>query len=69
MDMTIAAIIFYLLCLDSISANLVAMFGQRWYYKHFRSISRIFPPAEGWALYYLILVAWIGWLTYTAGLL
>jgi len=67
--MSIEAIIFYLLCVDSIGANLVAMFGQKWYLKHFRLISRIFPPAKGWALYYLILTLLIGWLTMKAGLL
>ncbi|MDR3572172.1 MAG: hypothetical protein P4L81_08400 [Candidatus Pacebacteria bacterium] len=67
--MTIDAFIFYLLCIDSIAANMVAMFGQKWYFKHFRLVSRVFPPAPGWALYYLVLVLWIGWLSLRAGLL
>lgn len=58
--MSIEVIIFYLLLIDSVGANLVVWFGERWYTKHFRLISRVFPPAKGWALYYLILVLWIG---------
>ncbi len=67
--MSIEAIIFYLLLLDSIGCNLVVLFGEEWYTKHFRIISRFFPPAKGWALYYLILVLWIGSLLYRAGAL
>lgn len=67
--MTIEAVIFYLLLLDSIMASLVSLLGRRWYMHHFRLISRLFPLAKGWALYYFVLVLWIGWLTYAAGLL
>ena len=65
--MSIEAILFYLLVIDSVSANLIVIFGPNWYARHFRIISRWFPPAEGWALYYLILVAWIGSLLLRAG--
>ncbi len=58
--MSIEGIIFYLLLIDSVSANLLVLFGSDWYAKHFRLFSRLFPPAEGWALYYLVLVLWIG---------
>ncbi len=58
--MSIEAIIFYLLVIDSVSANVIVLFGEKWYLKHFRIFSRWFPPAEGWALYYLLLVLWIG---------
>ena len=64
--MVIQSIIFYLLLIDSVSANLISLFGAKWYTKHFRTISRFFPMAEGWALYYLILVLWIGSLIYQA---
>jgi hypothetical protein len=67
--MTIEAIIFIVLLVDSVSANLVVLFGKRWYTAHFRTISRWFPPAEGWALYYLVLVLWVGSLLYRAGAL
>lgn len=61
--MPLTTIIFYLLLIDSVSANLVMWLGERWYTKHFRLMSRYFPPARGWALFYLLLVLWIGYLT------
>lgn len=61
----IESIIFYLLLLDSITANFVAMYGEKWYVHHFRIISRLFPMTKGWTLYYLVLVLWIGYLTYS----
>lgn len=67
--MTIAAIVFYLLLIDAVSCNLIVLFGSKWYMHHFRIFTRWFPPAEGWALYYLILVLWIGWLLYQMGAL
>ncbi|MCR4333604.1 MAG: hypothetical protein NUV60_01085 [Patescibacteria group bacterium] len=67
--MSIEVIIFYLLVIDSVSANLLAIFGKDWYAQHFRIFSRWFPPAEGWALYYLVLVLWVGSLLYRAGVL
>lgn len=66
--MSVEAIIFYLLLIDSVSCNLIVLFGEKWYVKHFRIVSRLFPPAKGWAVYYLILVLWIGTLIYRAGL-
>ncbi len=62
--MPLINIIFYILLVDSISANLVMFFGEQWYIKHFRTVSRYFPPARGWALYYFVLVLWIGFLTF-----
>lgn len=62
----IESIIFYLLLLDSITANIVAWFEESWYIKHFRLISRLFPMTKGWTTYYFILVLWIGWLTYSS---
>jgi len=64
-----ADVIFFLLLIDSLSANFLVWFGADWYLHHFRLISRFFPPARGWALYYLLLVLWIGWLTHLAGFL
>ncbi|HUY05538.1 MAG TPA: hypothetical protein VMV62_02360 [Candidatus Paceibacterota bacterium] len=65
--MSIEAIIFYLLVIDSVSCNLLVLFGPDWYAKHFRTFSRWFPPAEGWALYYFILILWIGTLLLRLG--
>lgn len=55
-------IIFYLLLLDALIANFIAFFGRDWYIIHFRTLSRIFPPAKGWTVYYLILVLLIGYI-------
>lgn len=65
--MIFEVIIFYLLLIDAVSCNLIVMFGSKWYVRHFRSISRWFPPGEGWAVYYLILVLWIGSLLFRLG--
>jgi len=67
--MNIQEIIFYLLLIDSVGAVLVTLFGAQWYTKHFRLFSRVFPPASGWAVWYLILVLWIGCLLNQAGML
>ncbi|MGD9541436.1 hypothetical protein [Methylocystis sp.] len=65
--MNIEAIIFYVIFIDAISANLLVLFGSEWHVRHFRTLSRWFPAAEGWALYYLALVLWVGSLLYRAG--
>ena len=65
----IEVILFYLALLDAICANLLTWFDQRWYTKHFRLMSRFFPPSRGWSAYYLLLVLWIGWLLARQGLL
>jgi hypothetical protein len=65
--MSIEAIIFYVLLIDAIGANIIVRARRDWYVHRFRTISRWFPPAEGWVLYYLILVLWIGSLLYRAG--
>jgi hypothetical protein len=58
--MSIEAVIFYILVIDSVSFSIMGIFGAKWYTKHFRTVSRSFPATEGWALYYLVLVIWIG---------
>lgn len=65
MDFSLVAIIFYILLIDSIGANLVAWGGgENWWNKHFHIISRYFPVAKGWTTYYLILVVFIGYLIF-----
>lgn len=61
--MTIEQIVFYLLLLDSVCANIVAWVSAEWYTRHLRLISRWFPITKGWTTYYLLLVLWIGYLT------
>ncbi len=58
--MDIDVIVFWLLLLDSVIANIVAWIGQDWYIRHFRLVSRYFPLAKGWTTYYLVLVLWLG---------
>ena len=65
--MDIVTIIFFLLLIDAISANLVAYFGSEWYLRHVQTMSKWFPPAKGWTLYYLALVLWIGFLLFQSG--
>ena len=67
--MSIEAIKFYLVLLDSIGAILTSLLAGRWYTRHFRLISRFFPIGVGWAVYYFVLVLWIGSLLLRGGVL
>ena len=69
MAISIEAIIFYLVLIDSIGANIIAWFGDKWYNKNFRLFSRYFPATKGWCAFYFILVIWIGSLLYRFGVL
>ncbi len=69
MQFSIEAIIFYLLLIDSIGANIVTWFGSTWYQKHFTVFARYFPATKGWAVLYLALVLWAGSLLYRIGVL
>jgi hypothetical protein len=56
-------IIFWLLLIDSVGANLMVWFGgSKWYVRHFPSVSKYFPPSKGWVVYYLVLVLILGWM-------
>lgn len=57
-------IIFYILLFDALIANILAYFGESWYIRHFRVLSRLLPLKFAWTLYYLILVLYIGYLTF-----
>jgi hypothetical protein len=67
MNFTIETIIFFVLLLDSIIANLIAYFGRRWYMEHFQLLSRWVPITRVWASGYLLLVVWIGTILYRVG--
>ncbi|MDD3662557.1 MAG: hypothetical protein PHT84_01690 [Candidatus Pacebacteria bacterium] len=61
MENQVFVIIFFLLLIDSLGVNLFAWFGNReWYYKYLPVFSKHFPLSKGWAVYYLILVLFIG---------
>ncbi len=36
-------ILFYLLLLDAVTANVIAFLGEKWYIRHFRFFARYFP--------------------------
>lgn len=65
--MSFEAIIFYVILIDSSVALLTSFYGEAWYVKHFRAVSRLFPAAKGWTIYYFALVLWIGCLLYRTG--
>ncbi|MDH5442617.1 MAG: hypothetical protein OEX08_03410 [Candidatus Nomurabacteria bacterium] len=60
-------IIFIILLVDSIGANLTSWLGAKWYTKHFRIMSRYFPASKGWSAWYLFLVLLIGWILMQVG--
>lgn len=59
----IKIIIFYILLLDAVIMNVLIWFNKEWYLNNLGIFGNIFPPGKGWAIYYLILVLWIGFLT------
>lgn len=65
----IQEIIFYLLLVDAIGANLAVWFGKGWYTSHFHLLSRWFPAVPGWPLLYLALVLFVGYLMHGAAIL
>jgi len=60
MEIKIQIIIFWVLLADSLIANAIAWFGQKWYMRHFQIMSRIFPLTRAWTFLYLLLVLWAG---------
>lgn len=66
---SIESIIFYLILLDSILVNVVAWFFSKWYKKNAGVWGKHFPATKGWALLYLILTLWIGYLLYRLGVI
>jgi hypothetical protein len=65
MDISLLELIFYLLLIDSIAANIIAWGpGEKWWNKHGAFISRYFPIARGWTAYYLVLVLFIGYIIF-----
>lgn len=67
--MSTIEIIFYILLLDAVAANLMVYFGKKWYVRHLRVMTRFFPPAKGWTLYYLALVLFIGYILHNTDMI
>ena len=62
MEYTWEQIVFFILLIDSVGAVLVAFLGKKWWMQCAGPLGKYFPAAKGWALYYLILVLFIGYL-------
>lgn len=68
MKITIELVVFVVLLVDAIGANLfVWLGGDKWYKKHFRVFSRKFPANKFLAIWYLVLVLFIGYLLVQLG--
>ena len=61
MEFRIEEILWYLIFIDSVFANLIIWLFPKWYKKKFKNVSKYFPASKGWSLWYLILVLWIGY--------
>jgi len=66
---SIEAIIWYLILLDSVIANIISFWGVKWYKKNYKKLYRYFPITKGWSLLYLILVLWVGYALLRLGIL
>ena len=60
---TLKLIVFIFLLVDAVAVNLIIWFGEKWYLENLKIMTRYLPPAKGWAALYLVMVAWIGFLT------
>jgi hypothetical protein len=68
MEISFESILFALLFVDSVGANLLSWTdGKKWYRKNFRIFSRYFPLTKGWTTLYFILVLLIGSLISNSG--
>ena len=64
MELSIEAIIFYLVLIDSICANIAVWCSpklMKWYTKYWAKFAKEFPLARGWTIFYFVLVVWIGY--------
>jgi hypothetical protein len=59
--MVIEGIIWYLVLLDSLGANIAAWFFPKWAKKNFKWVFKHLPLTKGWAATYLVLVLWVGY--------
>jgi len=60
MAWSIEAILWYIILIDSIGANLTTWFFPKWYKKTYKRTSKIFPASKGWCTWYFVLVLWLG---------
>ena len=69
MVLGVEGIIWYLLLIDAIGANIVSWFFASWYKKQFKGWTKHFPASKGWSVYYLVLVLWVGYALSRLGML
>jgi len=65
----IEAIIWWAVLLDSLGANTMAWCFPGWLKKNYRGIYKHLPLTKGWALFYLVMVLWVGYSLYRLGIL
>ncbi|MAG07285.1 hypothetical protein CMI46_00520 [Candidatus Pacearchaeota archaeon] len=59
---TVESIIYYLVLIDAIGANVVSWLFAKWYKKNMhKGIVKHLPATKGWAVVYLGLVLWVGY--------
>jgi len=63
------AVIWYLFLIDSLGANIMAIFFPKWLKKNFKGIWKHLPVTKGWAAIYLLLVLWVGCALWRLGVL
>jgi len=65
MELPIESIVFYLLLIDALGANLLSWGGkQTWWQQKLAPIATYFPLTRGWTTYYLVLVLLMGIMLY-----
>lgn len=61
---TIQTVVFYLLLIDSVVVGIIAWAHKEWYDKKFPAVSRYLPITKAWAIIYMALVLWIGFVSF-----
>jgi hypothetical protein len=69
MALGLEGIIYYLVLVDSVGANIMAWAFPGWYKKNYRGLWKHFPATKGWTTWYLVLVLWVGFGLYRLGML
>jgi hypothetical protein len=59
---TFFVVVFWLLLIDSVGANISAWFGLDKWYQKFTVLVRLFPMTRGWTTFYFVLVLYIGFI-------
>lgn len=60
----ISQIIFWILLLDSLTANYITWLGNKEYWNRMKFFNRYMPLTKGWTTWYLLLVLFVGYILY-----